>query len=408
MTVLFMGCTKVLSLAPEYMIVSSHAIMSLALILPCGALALCTGVTSKVPGTGIGTAFDGGGMAKAGIMGGGATSTETGAIGATAAAAIGGGGGGAIGGGAAGAEAADAEAGGADADATGAAEAGAADADATGAAEAGAAEPASIVTSVSVKRSSSTVEGTGTRSLKLAEGMVKEMRWPVGGTRADTLAPVTRGGAMPMVATKIFLPAGAASFASYTASSDRCTGRLDTTTGGAPPKVTGYLEATCAQKACALARSRSWAALSSARGDRAVVRGSMRRGRRRRQRTVVRSTGRDLVLHSVSTRHLQLFIDAIARPEEGAERGTELLRRAGNARVALEARLHQLTEAARALAVLIRARVEEVGVLANGLKDQRLLKGLHKGLDAQGQRRDLWAIEAAAHGEGQTVSSMRH
>ena len=346
-------------------------------------------------------------MAKAGIMGGGATSTETGAIGATAAAAIGGGGGGAIGGGAAGAEAADAEAGGADADATGAAEAGAADADATGAAEAGAAEPASIVTSVSVKRSSSTVEGTGMRSLKFAEGMVKEMRWPVGGTRADTLAPVTRGGAMPMVATKIFLPAGAASFASYTASNGVCTGRLDTTTGGAPPKVTGYLEATCAQKAWAFDRRRSWAALSSARGDRAV-RGSTRRGRRRRRRTVVAATCGDSVFHSMGTGLLQLLVDAIARPEEGAERGTELLRRAGNARVALEARLHQLTEAARALAVLIRARVEEVGVLANGLKDQRLLKGLHKGLDAQGQRRDLWAIEAAAHGEGQTVSSMRH
>ena len=394
-TVLFIACTKIESLAPLYMIVSSHAIISLALILPCGALALCTGATSKVPGTGIGTAFDGGGMAKAGIMGGGATSTETGAIGATAAAAIGGGGGGAIGGGAAGAEAADAEAGGADADAT-------------GATEAGAAEPASIITSVSVKRSSSTVEGTGMRSLKVAEGMLKEMRWPVGGTRADTLAPVTRGGAMLMVATKIFLSAGAASFASYTASSDRCTGRLDTTTGGAPPKVTGYLEATCAQKACALARSRSWAALSSARGDRAVVRGSMRRGRRRRQRTVVRSTSRDLVLHSVSTALLQLLVDAIARPEEGAEAGTELFRRTSDAGVTLEARLDQLTEAARALAVLIRARVEEVGVLANGLKDQRLLKGLHKGLDAQGQRRDLWAIEAAAHGEGQTVSSMRH
>ena len=273
--VLFIGCTKMLSLAPEYMIVSSHAIVSLALILPCAALALCTGVTWKVPGTGMGTAFCGGGMAKAGIMGSGATSTETGAIGATAADAIGGGGGGAIGGGAAGAEASgaddadaagaddaeadDAEAGGAGADD---AEAGGADADSTGAEPA---EPASIVTSVSVKRSSSTVEGTGMRSLKLAEGMVKEMRWPVGGTRADTLAPVTRGGAMPMVATKIFLPAGAASFASYTASSDRCTGRLDTTTGGAPPKVTGYLEATDAQKACAFDRRRSWAALSSAR-----------------------------------------------------------------------------------------------------------------------------------------------
>ena len=393
-TVLFIGWTKMLSLAPEYMIVSSHTIESLALILPCGALALCTGVTSKVPGTGIGTAFDGGGMAKAGIMGGGATSTETGAIGATAAAAIGGGGGGAIGGGAAGAEAADAEAGGADADAT-------------GATEAGAAEPASIVTSVSVKRSSSTVEGTGMRSLKFAEGMVKEMRWPVGGTRADTLAPATRGGAMPMVATKIFLPAGAASFASYTASNGVCTGRLDTTTGGAPPKVTGYLEATCAQKAWAFDRRRSWAALSSARGDRAV-RGSTRRGRRRRRRTVVAATCGDSVFHSMGAGLLQLLIDAIARPEEGAEGGAELLVRASDAGVALEAGFDELTEAARALAVLIRARVEEVGVLANGLKDQRLLKGLHKGLDAQGQRRDLRAIKSAAHGEGQTVSSMRH
>ena len=213
---------------------------------------------------------------------------------------------------------------------------------------------------------------------------------------------------MPMVATKIFLPAGAASFASYTASSDKCTGRLDTTTGGAPPKVTGYLEATCAQKAWAFDRRRSWAVLSSARGDRTVVRGSTRRGRRRRRRTVVAATCGDSVFHSMGTGLLQLLVDAIARPEEGAERGTELLRRAGNARVALEARLDQLAEAARALAVLIRARVEEVGVVPNGLKDQRLLKGLHKGLDAQGQRRDLWAIEAAAHGEGQTVSSMRH
>lgn len=167
----------------------------------------------------------------------------------------------------------------------------------------------------------------------------------------------------------------------------------------------GYLAAMDAQKAYALARRRSWAALSArtqTRGGEQLARAPrctsgvwQACGKGARRTVVVRPTSGDLVLHGLGTRLKELGVHTIRRTQVSAKRSTEQFWRASDTGVALEDALNKCCPTARRVAPLpVGGEREEERIGTRHLKDKARFEYRDPLPDAAGKRVDRGSIEA--------------
>jgi len=167
----------------------------------------------------------------------------------------------------------------------------------------------------------------------------------------------------------------------------------------------GYLAAMDAQKAYALARRRSWAALSTrtqTRGGEQLARAPrctsgmwQACGKGARRTVVVRPTSGDLMLHGLGTRLKQLGVHTIRRAQVSAKRRTEQLRWASDTGVALEDALNKCCPTARRVAPLpVRGQWEKERVGTRHLEDEARFEHRYPLPNAARKRVDRGSIEA--------------